>query len=509
MKKITIIVFTVLVILSLYHCKLTSQDENLTPVLDSISPTAKVSHLPTFTLTAMGSNFNSGSIIVFNGIEKQTNYISSTELTCQVETDEISLSSLMVYPGNNVSRTYSEELTVLVRNPPTAGDSNSLNFTVNDNHSFTDPVNITNHSGGYITDFDLAADGTGNIYVSYLFDQSDQSLYNMFLRRSTDNGTNWSQGIEVPGTSNVFLFHNMVLDSSGNIYVVWTSSGFPEGIYFNRSNNNGTGWMNAVRVYDSQSFPKGEGEPCITVDQAGNLYVVFEEYLGDVDSVSVKTTGSTDNGLNWSPPVELYNEDIFNKRFPHRLFPSIAADSDGNIYAFWYSVSIYPTELAVYFSRLDNNGATWRQPEKILSSEILNGYHIAVDNNGNISMLWSEAPVGSGYQLYFRRFTDKGTSGGEITTLFPGWEIKQPLAIAVDSVGNVNILFTANIQEDIYGLLFSRSTDNGQTWSQPLEIPYDFAMEAFNMTVDNTGHLYIAIFYYGQNAADIYFTSSN
>jgi hypothetical protein len=230
-----------------------------------------------------------------------------------------------------------------------------------------------------------------------------------------------------------------------------------------------------------------------------------------MDSVSLQSTGSTDNGLNWSTPVEIYNEGIFDKRCPHSLIPSISitADSDGNIYAFWYSVSISPLELALYFSRLDNTGTTWSQPGKILSSEILNSYHIAVDHDGNINLLWCEAPVGADYQMYFRYFTDKGTVGGVSTTLFPGLEIKQPRALAVDSAGNINILFTAKIQGDIYGLLFSRSTDNGQTWSQPLEIPYDFAMESFKMNVDNTGNLYIAIFYYGPDAADIYFSRSN
>lgn len=507
MKKLTVIAFSILVILSLYNCKLTSREENLTPVLDSISPNSKVSHLPTFTLTAAGSNFNPQSIIVFNGSEKQTGYVSPTELTCQVETGEITLNSIMSQSNMTLSRASSEDVPILVRNPSPAGDSNSLNFTISDNHTFTDPVNITNHNRGYIADFDMAADSTGNIYVTYLSDQRDESLYNMFLKRSTDNGTNWDQAIEVPATSTVFLFHDMALDTAGNIYVVWTSFGYPGGIYLSRSNNNGTGWMNAVQVYDLQSSPNGKS--CITVNQAGNLYAAFEEYLGDIDSISLKSTGSTDNGLNWSSPVEIYNEDIFDKRFPHRLSPSIAADKDGNVYTSWNSISISPPELAVYFSRLDNTGVTWSPPGKILSSEILNRYHIAVDNDGNINLLWCEDPLGADYQMYFRRFTGKGTAGGEIITLFPGFEVKQSQAIAVDSAGNINILFNAKIQEDGFGLFFSRSTDNGQTWSQPLEIPYDFSMEAFNMTVDNAGNLYIAIFYYGPEAADIYFSRSN
>jgi hypothetical protein len=183
MKKLTVIAFTALVILSLYHCKLASQDENLTPVLNSIFPNSKVSHLPTFTLTATGSNFNPGSVIVFNGREKHTSYISATELTCQVETNEITLSSLTVYPRDNISRTSGAEVPVVVRNPSPAGDSNSLNFTIHDNHTFTNPVNITNHSQGYTADFDLAADRTGNIYVSYVSDYRDGSSYEMFLKK--------------------------------------------------------------------------------------------------------------------------------------------------------------------------------------------------------------------------------------------------------------------------------------------------------------------------------------
>jgi hypothetical protein len=426
MRKLTIIALTALVIFSLYRCKLTSREENLTPVLNSVFPNSKVSHLPTFTLTAAGSNFNTGSVIVFNGIEKQTSYISSTELTCQVETNEITLSSLTVYPGNNVSRVSSAEVPVLVRNPSPAGDSNSLNFTINDNHTFTDPVNITNHSQGYIADFDLAADHTGNIYVSYLSDHKDGSSYEMFLRRSADNGTTWNQAIEIPGTSNAFLFHDMALDTTGNIYVVWKSYGYRDQIYFSRSNDNGNTWMNAVQVYDSQSF--STRDTCITVNQAGNLYVVYEEYLGDFDTISLKFTGSTDNGLNWSPPTEINNEDIDNKRYPDNLIPFITADNDGNIYTFWYDVNISPLVLAVYFRRLDSTGGTWSQPEKIISSENLVSYQIAVENDGNINLLWSEAPAGLDDQMYFRRFIDKGTTGGEIYTLFHGLEIKEPRA---------------------------------------------------------------------------------
>ena len=54
------------------------------PVLTSISPTSKTVGDPTFTLTATGSNFDTGAVLLFGGTSLVTTRVSSTSLTAPV-----------------------------------------------------------------------------------------------------------------------------------------------------------------------------------------------------------------------------------------------------------------------------------------------------------------------------------------------------------------------------------------------------------------------------------------
>jgi len=87
------------------------------PVLDSLTPTGAVVGDPDLTLTVTGSNFTEGSIIVFNGGDEVTTYVSPTSLTTGVKP------SLVGAP-----------ITVPVEVRDSGGVSNSLSF------AFTAPV---------------------------------------------------------------------------------------------------------------------------------------------------------------------------------------------------------------------------------------------------------------------------------------------------------------------------------------------------------------------------------
>lgn len=80
---------------------------NPLPLLDTMSPSWKVVHMPTFTLTITGSDFISNSKIVFNGVEKSTTFVSASELTCEIQPEDIPTAPAM--------------LPVLVRTPPSGG----------------------------------------------------------------------------------------------------------------------------------------------------------------------------------------------------------------------------------------------------------------------------------------------------------------------------------------------------------------------------------------------------
>lgn len=105
-----------------------NEETNPVPALTQISPNEATEGGDGFTLTATGSSFINTSKIVFNNTEKTTTYVSATELTAEISTEDLTLNQMQ---GGSLSAAETATVPVFVRNPsPGGGDSNSMNFTV-------------------------------------------------------------------------------------------------------------------------------------------------------------------------------------------------------------------------------------------------------------------------------------------------------------------------------------------------------------------------------------------
>ncbi|HXW16058.1 MAG TPA: IPT/TIG domain-containing protein, partial [Terriglobia bacterium] len=95
----------------------TTQDNNPVPAVTTISPTSATSGAAKQTLTINGTNFLSSSTVTYNSVAHAPTFVNSTQLT-------ISLSASDQATAGNYA--------VVVTNPsPGGGDSNTVNFTVN------------------------------------------------------------------------------------------------------------------------------------------------------------------------------------------------------------------------------------------------------------------------------------------------------------------------------------------------------------------------------------------
>jgi Calx-beta domain-containing protein/IPT/TIG domain-containing protein/uncharacterized protein DUF4214 len=119
---------------------------NPVPTLSTILPTNKVAGDGAFTLTVNGTNYNSGSIVRFNGSDRLTTFVNSTQLNVQIPAADVasagtfSITVSNPAPGGGASGLK----TLTVENPPvtvfnisptgkTAGDT-SFTLTVNGNN---------------------------------------------------------------------------------------------------------------------------------------------------------------------------------------------------------------------------------------------------------------------------------------------------------------------------------------------------------------------------------------
>jgi len=131
----------------------------LTPTLASLSPNSALRGSPAFTLTVNGSNFNTGSVVRWNGVDRATSFVSTTRLTASI-------------PASDLSVAGAASVTVFTP-APGGGMSNALSFTViiqgyeadvaprpNGNNNGTVTAADWTQIGRFVSGLDVAGNGS-------------------------------------------------------------------------------------------------------------------------------------------------------------------------------------------------------------------------------------------------------------------------------------------------------------------------------------------------------------
>jgi hypothetical protein len=399
----------------------------------------------------------------------------------------------------SLSRVLSENVPVLVRNPsPGGGDSNSLGFTIMDNHTFYAPVKV---SDIWISRYpNIAADSEGNINVVW---EEDTLLVDAFFSRSINDGASWSEGLNITNASGCWWTAKpaIAVGSDGNINVVLFARGSFEdeesGIYFTRSTDNGENWSERVNISTLADFFSRFD---IEVDNTGAINVIWNTDLSG--NHEIYFSRSTDNGENWSEALNISNSSLDS------LAPEITVDSSGNINVVWQEDTI-SSEYVVYFSRSTDNGENWSEALNISNTLGSSGAPgIAVDSDGNIGVIWSNGHSGN-HEVYFSRSTDSGVNWSEAVNISNTLVNSRASGIAMDSARNINVVWLEGNSVIEYIIYFSRSTDNGASWSTALNIssPMEYP-DVPVIAVDSAGNINVVWSNDSDTSIDIYFTGS-
>lgn len=242
---------------------------NPVSVITTLSPSQVLSGNPGLTLTVNGSNFISGSVVRWNGSDRVTTFVSSTQLTAAITASDLATAG--VFP-------------VTVFNPsPGGGLSNALNFTVKETVPPT--VTLAAPNGGeklYIgTPFLIqwaSSDNVGVVSQDVLLSANGGSTYPTVLASG------------LPGNATSFSWTPTVAISSARIKVVaWDASG-----------NSGSDFSNS-------SFSVVSGTPSISVSSpntavnwgVGSIHrISWTSNLGSGSRVDLEV--SRDGGLTYS-----------------------------------------------------------------------------------------------------------------------------------------------------------------------------------------------------------------
>ena len=237
--------------------------------------------------------------------------------------------------------------------------------------------------------------------------------------------------------------------------------------------------------------------------------------------------------------------DVAGDAAPHAQAPAqVATGPDGEVYAVWQST--FDVEYLdfggsnVRFSRSSDGGQTWSPAVTVndnpASEPARNTFHnIDVAQDGTIYVSWIDARVRDGYRG--KVFRETGETADPATE--PGTEIRiarstdggqtfspsvvletnscpccrTSTAVALD--GTVYVSYRKVFDGNIRDIVVARSTDGGQTFSEPVRVHDDeWHIEGCphagaSLAVDGQGRLHVAWFTGAEGAPGAYYTVSS
>lgn len=268
----------------------------------------------------------------------------------------------------------------------------------------------------------------------------------------------------------------IAVDSNGTIYMAWEDdTATNSNILFTRSTDGGVTFSTPINLSNTSgdSF-----NPRIAVGSAGNVYVVWED--DTPGNTVIMFSHSTNAGVSFSTPINLSNSSADSST------QQIAVDSSGNIYVVWENDTL---NLGIFLSRSTDGGATFSAPAT-LSTNPSGSYspQVAVGLSGNLSVVW-EDDANSAADISFTYSTDHGATFATPASLSYHNANSMSAQVAIDLSGNIDVVWENN-SLGYFDIFFSRSADNGVTFSTPADIS-DGSGEAQDpqITLDAKGNI--------------------
>lgn len=146
--------------------------------------------------------------------------------------------------------------------------------------------------------------------------------------------------------------------------------------------------------------------------------------------------------------------------------PWLACDGEGHVYATWTSILFGSNTIG--FTRSDDNGISWTETSYFVNATdpILTGSFLCIGNDDTIYMSWGESITGN---IYFSRSTDFGVNWTEpvVVAEMPTKDFSPMTYMFASPAGN-HLIILASIAHQNKELLYISSADNGASWTTTL-----------------------------------------
>ena len=214
--------------------------------------------------------------------------------------------------------------------------------------------------------------------------------------------------------------------------------------------------------YDRVSLDGG-AKPIAVVNNT--VYAVWQGEPTSTTS-NIYFSKSTDAGATFSLETLVYD----GLATILHAFPSLFVAQNGNIYVTWTAITDNEANWNVWFSKSTNGGATFQTPV-VLTNDNASVYSCIGAYGSNVYVFYADATNYPMADYYFTRSTDNGDSFENPIAIndaaaTSGIEFDAVNSLTVDQTGNIYLAWVDGRRADGNGdIFFAKSTDNGQNFS--------------------------------------------
>ncbi|MBK8127468.1 MAG: exo-alpha-sialidase [bacterium] len=226
-------------------------------------------------------------------------------------------------------------------------------------------------------------------------------------------------------------------------------------------------------------------DPVVTINSSGRMFAAYLAMGCDYPNDGAYLHYSDDHGVTWSPPTTISTVPQINSQIDREMIACDVSDDSpyrDNIYVTWIG-------FHVHFTRSTDNGESFMTPLVISSQADAIMPTLATGPLGEVYVVWTDL---SSEDLQFRKSLDGGITWQPMITIGEcnpqlvyhdlncnsGYRMTNYPVPAVDISdgphrGAIYVAYAHTIVEDNYDIYFTKSEDQGATWSEPVILPDD------------------------------------
>lgn len=275
-------------------------------------------------------------------------------------------------------------------------------------------------------------------------------MVSILLSACASASAQWSRGVPIDPSQTGALFHpRCCADKFGNVHALIMDK--REGVYRTfYTKFDGNSWTAPVNIssgiYDSDYCD-------IACDSAGNVHVVFDGHPTKGASYRVYYKTWPAGEYPGAGQTDISGGSVAAVR------PQLAVDSAGKVHCVYYDLN----GSGVYY--VNNVSGAWSTPYLLNST----GYYpaVAVGPDDTCHIVFQERGTGQ-YNIYYKKRTVTGSWSGRRLTSAPADVDYETPAIALDSIGNILVVYR---RDDVipYRLWGHKWTAPNGPW---IELPY-------------------------------------